>query len=121
MATKSVHWGRSSVHSDGWEAPQSSNEIDDYNNDYFNDNTPREDRPTAYYDDDAEEDYMYDDGAEYDDDFDVNQYDDDAEYDDRYDDDEWRDFERDYEYDYREHSGLCTGYREDYNDDDDDE
>jgi len=111
MAANSVNWGQPLVHSDEWEAPQPCNEIDDYNNDYFNDNTPREDRPIANYDD-LEEDDKYDDGVEYDDDFDVNQYNDDDEYD----DDKWREFERDYEYDYREHSGLCTGYVDDYND-----
>jgi hypothetical protein len=118
MAAKSVHWGRPLVHSDEWKAPPEWNEVDNYNNDYFNDNTPREDRPTGNYDE-AEEDYTFDDDAEYDDDFDVNQYDDendDLMYED--DGDDWLDFERDYEYDYREHSGLCTGYNDDYNDDD---
>jgi hypothetical protein len=114
MASLCVEWSRPSVHSDGWSASCGSNycEIDN-----GNDNTPREDRPTAYYDDDAEDDGDYDDG-DYDDDGDYE----DEDYDERlYDDDEWREFERDYEYDHREHSGLCTGYRDDYNDDDDDE
>ncbi len=102
MATNSVQWGQPLVHSDGWEAPSQCDESDNaLHEDHFSDN----------FDDEAEEDYM----SEVDDDFYLDQCDDNMDEDDY---DDWAYFERDYEYDYREHSGLCTGYNDDYNDDD---